>query len=173
LDYEATDLQTDATGKYYTVQVVAKDPALNTSAVKDVKIYVTDVNETPANTPPHTIQLDGGTTDGVAESLGVGQAVGTLTAQDDSTPAAGITYSFVAGFNGNGHFTIDNTTKQIKVATALNFEDAVTTTPGAGLEQDAIGKFYRLKVIATDNATPALSSAEQEIKVYVTDFNEA
>ncbi|MGO4527421.1 cadherin repeat domain-containing protein, partial [Microvirga sp. 2MCAF35] len=50
---------------------------------------------------------------------------------------------------------------------------AVTTTPGAGLEQDAIGKFYRLKVIATDNATPALSSAEQEIKVYVTDFNEA
>jgi Ca2+-binding RTX toxin-like protein len=128
-------------------------------------------DQPPQNQPPHTIRLDSGLTDIVGENLVVGRPVGTLSATDE-TAAANITYSFVAGFDGAGHFRINNTTKEIELATALNFEEAVTTTPGAGLEQDGIGKFYRLKVVATDNANPALSS-EQEIRVYVTDANEA
>ncbi|MGO4527332.1 cadherin repeat domain-containing protein, partial [Microvirga sp. 2MCAF35] len=161
-------IHSQITFKFYTGPVSSTnltDQLVFDTILKDI------VNEGPDNTPPHTIELDNGLTDTVVENLGVGQAVGTLTAQDDSTPAASISYSFATGFNGAGHFEIVG--NQVKVKTALNYEDAVTTTPGAGLEQDAIGKFYRLKVIATDNATPALSSAEQEIKVYVTDFNEA
>jgi hypothetical protein len=135
------------------------------------QVNLKDIEPETTNTAPHTIRLDNGLTDTVAESLQVGQPVGTLSAADE-TAAANITYSFAAGFNGAGHFRINNTSKQIELATALNFEDPITTTQGAGLEQDANGKFYRLKVIATDNANPALSG-EQEIKVYVTDVNEA
>ncbi|WP_445500748.1 cadherin domain-containing protein [Microvirga sp. G4-2] len=121
-----------------------------------------------SNDSPTDVRLGGGVTDTVAESLGVGQVVGTLTATDESPST--LTYTFVSGFDGAGHFVIDNTTKQIKVANALNFEDAITTTQGAGLEQDATGKFYRLKVMASDGVN---QSAPQEIKVYVTDVNEA
>jgi len=116
---------------------------------------------------PSNILLD---TDTVAESLGVGEVVGTLSATDEE-PAA-LTYSFVNGFDGAGHFEIDNVTKQIKVKTALNYEDQIVTEPGTGLEQDASGnRFYRLKVMVTDDANQ--SSTVQEILVYITDANEA
>ena len=54
-------------------------------------------------------------------------------AATDESPAT-LTYTFVAGFDGAGHFTIDNVTKQIKLTKALNFEDPIVTTPGAGLD---------------------------------------
>jgi hypothetical protein len=121
------------------------------------------------NLTPSDIRLDGGASDTVAESLGVGQVVGRLTATDENPSA--LTYSFADGFDGAGRFVIDNTTRQIKVANGLNFEDEITTVPGAGLEQDVNGnRFYRLKVAASDGES---QSSPQEILVYVTDVNEA
>ncbi|WP_414471130.1 cadherin domain-containing protein [Microvirga sp. M2] len=118
------------------------------------------------NDVPTDIQLDHAT---VAETLGVTQVVGNLSATDESP--SNLTYTFVTGFDGAGHFTIDNTTRQIKVAGALDYEATIATTPGAGLERDDAGnRFYRLKVIAHDGTN---DSAPQEILVYVTDENEA
>ncbi|MXQ10940.1 cadherin domain-containing protein [Microvirga makkahensis] len=121
------------------------------------------------NQAPTDIRLDGGVVDTVAENLLVGDVVGDLTATDEHPSA--LTYSFVTGFDGAGHFEIDNTTKQIKVLTALDYEAPIVDLPGTGLEEDQDGKFYRLRVVATDGANQA--SPEQEIKVYVTNVNEA
>jgi len=125
-----------------------------------VKVHATS-NDAPTN-----IRLDGNITDTVAESLGVDQVVGELSATDENP--AGVTYTFLDGFNGAGHFEIVG--RQIKVKTALNFEDPITG--GRGLNQEADGrKFYLLKVVATDGA--GQPSAAEEIKVYIDNVNEA
>lgn len=126
------------------------------------------------NTSPHTIILTGGTTDHTAtleETIGGGHVVGTLSAQDDGGPD-NLTYSFAGGYVSETFFRIDAATKQIILVGALNFEQLIETTHGAGLEEDATGRFYRLLVQATDQGNPQLS-AQQEILVYVTDVNEA
>lgn len=120
------------------------------------------------NQAPTDIRLDGGITDSVPENLLVGDVVGNLTATDESPSM--LTYSFVEGFDGAGRFRIDNATRQIKVLSALNYEDPIVTAPGTGLEEDATGRFYRLRVVANDGVS---LSEPQEILVYVTNVNEA
>jgi len=115
------------------------------------------------NAAPTEIRLDGGTTGTVAESLGVGELVGILSASDESPSA--LTYAFVDGFDGAGHFRIVG--NRIEVLTGLNYEDPIT--PG-GLEEDGNGnRFYRLQVEASDSVN---EPTRQEILVYVTDVNE-
>jgi len=121
------------------------------------------------NQAPTDIRLDGDVVDAVAENLLVGDVVGNLTATDESPSM--LTYSFVEGFDGAGRFRIDNATRQIKVLSALNYEDPIVTVPGTGLEQDENGnRFYRLRVVADDGVN---LSEPQEILVYVTNVNEA
>jgi hypothetical protein len=125
------------------------------------------------NNPPHSIVLIGGTTNTTAtleETIGGGRVVGTLSAQDDGG-ADNLTYSFAGGYASEALFQI-NANKQIVLNGALNFEELIATTNGAGLEEDGTGRFYRLLVRATDQGNPQLT-ADQEIRVYVTNVNEA
>ncbi|MGO4705755.1 cadherin domain-containing protein [Microvirga sp. 2MCAF38] len=132
----------------------------------ELNFFVTIMND-QGDLPPSMIQLDGGITGWAAEDLGVRGVVGTLSAQDENP--AGLTFTFVGGFDGAGHFEIDPATHQVKVKTALNFEDPVVTDPRLGLQQDSGGKFYLLKVQASDGVNAPIVQA---IKVYVTDVNE-
>lgn len=115
------------------------------------------------NATPTDIHLDNTS---VSEALGVTEVVGNLSATDESPSA--LTYSFVTGFDGAGHFVIVG--NQIKVRAGLDYEAPIVTVPGAGLEQDDNGRFYRLRVVANDGTN---GSTEQEIKVYVTNANDA
>lgn len=129
-----------------------------------------------ANNPPHTIVLTSGgvadTKGSVEETVGGGHVVGVLSAQDDGSPDD-LTYEFVGGYASEALFQI-NANHEIELIGPVNFETPIDpdAPPGSGLEQDQHGKFYRLLVRVTDQGNPQLS-AEQEIKVYVTDVNEA
>ena len=85
----------------------------------------------------------------------------TLSATDDDTPAADLTYRFETFGDVGGKFIIDNATKQLKLAPgqSLNFEDQVGGQGG-----------YNVYVKAYDGTT---YSAVQELTIKAADVNEA
>ncbi|QFU17614.1 cadherin domain-containing protein [Microvirga thermotolerans] len=135
-----------------TYAVVANDGtgAANATAVGNVTITVKDVNQ-----PPSAPTVNGGTTVAVSENAAFS---GTLSATDDSTPAANLTYSFdttqAGGGNANGLFTIVGNQLQV-AAGALNFESQQT---------------YTVYVRANDGS---VNGPTQAITVTVGDVNEA
>ncbi|MBZ6078393.1 cadherin domain-containing protein, partial [Microvirga puerhi] len=132
--------------KSYALQ--ASDGSLTANG--NVSITVNNVN-----TAPSTPVVNGGT----AVTINEGAAFsGTLSATDDATPAANLTYSFdttqAGGGNAGGLFTIVNNQLQV-AANALNYETQQT---------------YTVYVRANDGS---LTGATQAITVTVGDVNEA
>ena len=151
LDFEGADLLTDGTGKYYAVKVVATDGAL-TSAESIVKIYVTNVNEAPTAPAAQSVTFveNSGTT-------GTLMTVAGATDPDGTTPTYAL--SGAADANPGSRFVVAADGKiTLAAGKSLDFE-------GADLLTDGTGKYYAIKVVATDGTN---TSADTIVKVYVT-----
>ena len=156
LDFEGADLLTDGTGKYYAIKVVATDGAL-TSAESIVKIYVTNVNEAPTAPAAQSVTFveNSGTT-------GTLMTVAGATDPDGTTPTYAL--SGAADANPGSRFVVAaNGAITLAAGKTLDFE-------AGDLSTDGNGRFYAIKVVATDGA---LTSAESIVKIYVTGVNEA
>ena len=125
LDYETA-------GSYSLTATVEDQKGLSGTAT--VSITVTDVDETPAfDSEKYSFT--------VSEDAAVGAIVGTLTASDANVrQGQTLTYSV----HGDAAFTIDATTGQLKVASALDYETylshelTATVTDETGLADAAV-----------------------------------
>ncbi|MDB5389690.1 MAG: outer rane adhesin like protein, partial [Planctomycetaceae bacterium] len=122
------------------------------SAIQNVTVNLTDVNEAPV--------VASGQSFSVNEQTAANTVVGTVSATDPDTTAPNntLTYSIVSG-NINNAFTINSATGQITVSnsSALN----AATNPQ-----------FTLQVKVADAGSPALSTI-QNVTVNVNDVNEA
>ncbi|WP_112664016.1 cadherin domain-containing protein [Microvirga flavescens] len=165
LDYEATDLQVDKFGKFYTVQVVAKDPASQASSATDVKIYVGNVNEAPTA----AVYTAGAA---INETAGRNTLVGTLsgaTDPDGTTPGyvfadTGTTISADEAFKivlvgGVYQVQVNDPSKiQVTTGSSQTFSYAVRATDGSAQSATAT----TVSVVVNDvsgltNTAPTLS----------------
>ncbi|WP_162820316.1 Calx-beta domain-containing protein [Microvirga calopogonii] len=155
LDYEAADLQTDANGKYYVVKVVASDGP-NVSTDKDVKIYVTNVNEAPGTA---TYTSNGA----INETAANNTPVGTLAATDPdgTTP----TFKFVnAQAGSNGLISSDGAFKIVGGQIQVNDATQIQVTTGSS-------RTFSYQVVATDGALD--SATATTVGITVNNVNQA
>ncbi|GEO16228.1 cadherin domain-containing protein [Microvirga aerophila] len=107
----------------------------------------------------------------VDENAAPHRVVATVLSTDSEGDA--LTYAFVT--NPGNKFAIDPTNGVITLIGTVNYE--ATSTEDPDLETETAGslagqKFYRLVVKATETVS-GVSSGETELKVYVSDVNEA
>ena len=130
----------------YTITVRVTDNGIpQMSAQFSLIISILDENE-----PPSSVTI---TNSRIAENAGVNTPIGTLQATD---PDAGQTISYNLLSTGGGKFGL-NSNAQLYVAAGLNYEAQSQ---------------YMLSVIATDSATPSLSTITT-ITIVVQDSNDA
>ncbi|MCC9604622.1 cadherin domain-containing protein [Blastopirellula sp. JC732] len=144
------------------VVVVDNGSPVETSSEVTVTVSVTDVNEAPTiDTAPTGGNIDENSAPGTAVIL----TGGSFTSSDpDNADGAGLqnlTYAFDTNGDGGGLFVIDGATGAISLASgkSLNFESMPNT--------------FDLKVVVTDDQTPALSSTPVTVHVVINDVNEA
>lgn len=148
LDYE------NAAQRTQTVYIKVTD-AGGATYLDSITINLTDANEAD----PTDIKLDGATRVAIAESLEVGDVVGTLSASDADTQQR-IRYVFVDATGtvvDNDFFEIDG--NKIRLKAELDYETVAH-------------RLHTLRVKAIDSGSPARSST-QEITIDLTDVNEA
>jgi Ca2+-binding RTX toxin-like protein len=158
----AAALNFEAASPSATYIVVARDnagAAGYTEAQTSVTIGIANVNE--ANALPATYAMS------VNENVAVGTLVGTVAATDPDSSAVAFgqqRYYFLNGSapsatSGDGRYTIDAVTGEIKTAAALNFEAGITSVAYA--------------VIARDNAgTVSYIQAKTSVTIAVANVNE-
>ncbi|MEE1656932.1 cadherin domain-containing protein [Microvirga sp. CF3062] len=149
VDYESLP----AGAKWHDLKVIVTDVSgAGHSVTKTLRINITDVVETPTNTPPTNVRFasNNDTTLTINENT---TTVGSVTATDADT----LSYSFEAGGNGSGLFTISNT-GVISLASGIDYE--------------ALGanKYFDLVVLVSDGTNPAV---RQVLRVNIADVNEA
>ena len=129
----AFDFETDTTTHKLTVR--ATDSRTPDPEIQDIEFTVTvrDLNEAPAfGQPTYTATI--------AENLAVGDAVTTVTAEDDDAGTNGQVRYAITGGSGMEFFEIlDPTSGAITVKQALNYDTTPTATTG-----------YMLEITATD-----------------------
>ncbi|UVF20427.1 hypothetical protein HPT29_004560 [Microvirga terrae] len=163
LDYEAADLNEDPFdgGKYYVVRVVASDGKNHGSSIKDVRIYVSPVDEAPSipNDPgPQTWA------EGTGPGVTLAQVRGSI---DPEQMNVNYHLSSAGDANPGNRFQVSLDGKITLAPTkTLDYE-------AADLRQDTPNgpKYYIVKVVAKDPA--GNSSAERLVKIFVTNVDEA
>ncbi|MET0532169.1 MAG: cadherin domain-containing protein, partial [Microvirga sp.] len=164
LDFEAQDLLLNhnaAREAWYDLKVLARDPS-GLEVTNTVQVFVNNINSRPTD-----IKAAGQTVVTVGE---YGTIIGNLTATDadfdnlswaiDSTNPQNIKDMFQIVSDGAQGFRLEAKPNM------LDYESAT---------QDGNGRYYIVKVKATDVPTTGTTplSATQDIKIYVTNVNEA
>ncbi|MGO4705997.1 cadherin domain-containing protein [Microvirga sp. 2MCAF38] len=155
LRFNPTDRPTDATGTQITTTfTISVTDSGDLTSGGGMAAYVISQ---AANRAPTDVTI---TNNEVRENLNPATEVGTLSAVDSNANEA-FTYSLVD--NAGGRFTLSTSNGVTKIVTAvrLDYEDS------ASLLSDEHGKYYVVKVQATDRGNAQLAQAKS-IKIYVT-----
>lgn len=139
------------TAKSYTLVVRAYDngdadgfSSLRSNAAVNVEVTITDINDNkPVITnEPYIVSL--------AENLGAGVAITTITSSDTDTGGGGVDGHEFSLTGGNGKFTIDTDTGKVSTTGSLDFEAQTSYTVGIEVTDGLFRDTTTVAITVTD-----------------------